>query len=276
MTSGVPATMLITVSARALAATEKPEMGFRDPFAEQLVESLGLDPRQYCTFPPNLISAVFRSVFFDRITRAFFERHPDGVGLNIACGLGANYQRVAADSGDEAMWFDVDLPEAIEIRRRFFADTERRQAVAGDLTDPSLFGRLFALAGGRPTLVLMEGVLYYLDPAEVAAVFERLGAAHDLAGGECELGFDVVSANGLARPRAANTDLQRTETKLVWGCSGVSELSGWDARLQLVEIDDPGAFVLPEVQALFNEFKTRDGIAPMSVMHFKRSPVSTL
>ena len=71
MTSGVPATMLITVSARGLVATEKPEMGFRNPFAEQLVESLGRDSWQYCTFPPNLISAVFRSVFFDRITRAF-------------------------------------------------------------------------------------------------------------------------------------------------------------------------------------------------------------
>ena len=80
----------------------------------------------------------------------------------------------------------------------------------------------------------------------------------------------------IGETQSGNTDLQRTETKLVWGCSGVSELSGWDARLQLVEIDDPGAFVLPEVQALFNEFKTRDGIVPMSVMHFKRSPVSTL
>jgi O-methyltransferase involved in polyketide biosynthesis len=77
--------------------------------------------------------AVFRSVFFDRMTRAFFERHPDGVGINIACGLGTNYERAAADAGDEVTRFDVDLPEVIEIRRRFFAHTERRQAVEGDL-----------------------------------------------------------------------------------------------------------------------------------------------
>jgi O-methyltransferase involved in polyketide biosynthesis len=121
----------------------------------------------------------------------------------------------------------------------------------------------------------MEGVLYYLDPAEIAAVFEELGAAHDLVGSECELGFDVVSAAGLTRSNAANTDTLRTETKVAWACSGVSELSGWDARLQLVEIDDHGAFVPTEFQAFFNEAKARDGIAPASVMHFKRSPTPT-
>ena len=213
---------------------------------------------------------AFHHVWMARLTAP-----KDASVLRTSPGLGANYERAAADAGDEVTWFDVDVPEVIEIRRRFFTDTARRQAVAGDLTDPSLFSRLFALAGGRPTLVLMEGVLYYLDPAEVAAVFERFGAAHDRVGGECELGFDVVSAAGLARMTVANPDHLRTETKLSWGCSGVSELSGWDARLQLVEIDDPGAFVLPEFQALFNESKARDGIAPSSVLHFKRSPGST-
>ena len=270
MVSGVPATMLITVSARALAHVERPEMGFRDPFAEQVVASLGIDPREYCTHGPMLTGTVFRSVFFDRVARAFFERHRNGVGINLACGLGTNYDRVAAEAGEGVDWFDVDLAEVMEVRRRYFPDTKRRRAVEGDLTDPWLFSRLLSLTGPRPALVLMEGVLFYFAPAQVEAVFARLGAALDGVGCDSELAFDVVSPSGLARVNALNTDVQRTETVLVWACRGASELLGWDRRLELVEIGDHGAFLPPEAQPSFEDARRRDGLAPLSVMHFRR------
>jgi O-methyltransferase involved in polyketide biosynthesis len=166
----------------------------------------------------------------------------------------------------------VDLPEVIAIRRRFFADTDRRRAIEGDLTDPALFDRLLSLTGTRPTLVLMEGVLYYLDPAQVAAVFARLGAAHDAVGVEGELGFDVVSATGLQLSNAANTDSHRTATAMAWACRGLPELLEWDPRLELVEISDHGSFIPPDVRPLFTAATARDGLAPMSVLHLKRSP----
>jgi len=33
-------------------------------------------------------------------------------------------------------WFDLDLPDMIELRREFFADTDRRTQIAASVVDP--------------------------------------------------------------------------------------------------------------------------------------------
>ena len=172
------------------------------------------------------------------------------------------------------MWFDVDLPEVIAIRRRFFADTDRRRAIEGDLTDPALFDRLLSLTGMQPTLVLMEGVLSTSIRPRLRRCSRWLGAAHDAVGVEGELGFDVVSPTELQMSNAANTDSHRTGTVMTWECRDLPELLAWDPRLELVEISDHGVFVPPGIQAVHRR-AARDGIAPMSMLHLKRSPTPT-
>jgi O-methyltransferase involved in polyketide biosynthesis len=268
--TGVPATMLITVSARALAHRLRPDMGFRDTAAEDLVTALGIDPQEYCTFPPALVATVYRSTVFDRVVRSFCERHPTAVVFNLACGLATTYDRM--DLAEDVAWIDADLPEVITIRRRFFADTSQRRAMAADITDPELFDRLTDTAGGRPTLVLMEGVLYYLDADDVRLIFERLAGAVESIGAECELGFDVASPSGVALSNARNTDTRRTGSELRWGCRGFDELASWDPRLELLECSDHERFLPPDFAALFAEAKGRDGVAPFAVMHARRPP----
>jgi O-methyltransferase involved in polyketide biosynthesis len=265
---GVPATMLITVSARALADRLRPDMGFRDAAAEDLVSALGIDPHEYCTFPPALVATVYRSTVFDRVTRSFCDRHGDAVVFNLACGLATTYDRLDLD--EHVTWIDADLPEVVAVRRRFFADTAQRTTMMGDITDLALYGEITDRANGRPTLVLMEGILYYLGVEDVRRVFERLATALDDVGAECELAFDVASPSGVALSNARNTDTQRTRTEFQWGCRGFDELATWDPRLELVECSDHERFLPPDFAALFRDSKERDGVAPFAVMHARR------
>jgi O-methyltransferase involved in polyketide biosynthesis len=265
---GVPATMLITVSARALADRLRPEMGFRDSAAEELVSALGIDPHEYCTFPPALVATVYRSKVFDRVTRSFCDRHASAVVFNLACGLATTYDRLDLD--DQVTWIDVDLPEVVAVRRRFFADTPQRTAMVGDITDPALYELVADRAGGRPTLVLMEGILYYLGVDDVRLTFEQLAHALDGVGAECELAFDVASPSGVALSNARNTDTRRTRTEFQWGCRGFDELATWDPRLELIECSDHERFLPLDFAGLFRESKERDGVAPFAVMHARR------
>jgi O-methyltransferase involved in polyketide biosynthesis len=265
---GVPATMLITLSARALAHTERPDMAFRDLAAERTVATLGIDPRAYCTFPPALVATVYRSLVFDRVARAFCERHPDAVVFNLACGLATNFARL--ELGPDVTWIEADLPEVIALRRRFFAETSQHYAVEADLTDPSLFERLFALAEGRPRLVLMEGILYYLEPEEVRSIFEQIGVAHAGSGAECELAFDMASPTGVLLSNANNSDTQRSGSAMKWGASGFDQLATWDPQLELIEISDHAQFLPPDFAELFTAAKARDGIGPFAVVHLRR------
>ncbi|RZB14166.1 hypothetical protein StrepF001_39995 [Streptomyces sp. F001] len=57
----------------------------------------------------------------------FLTEHPDGTVVEIGTGLNTRYERVGTG---RARWFDLDLPDAIDLRRTFFTDTARRTMIA--------------------------------------------------------------------------------------------------------------------------------------------------
>ncbi|MGK5558782.1 class I SAM-dependent methyltransferase [Actinomadura kijaniata] len=47
---------------------------------------------------------------------AFLGRHPDAVVLHLGCGLDSRVFRL--DPGPSVSWFDVDLPNVVDLRDR--------------------------------------------------------------------------------------------------------------------------------------------------------------
>ena len=69
-------------------------------------------------------------------------------------------------------WFDLDLPDVIELRRTFFADTDRRRTVAASVLAEEW---LPAVAQSRrPYFFVADGVLAYLPEEEVMAALARI------------------------------------------------------------------------------------------------------
>ena len=62
------------------------------------------------------VGTAQRTVVFNDYTNDFLSRYPDGTVVNLACGLDTRFERL--DNG-QVRWFDLDLPELINIRRRF-------------------------------------------------------------------------------------------------------------------------------------------------------------
>ena len=58
----------------------------------------------------------------DRIIRTFLERRPDGVIVQLGCGLETTYHR--CDNG-KTHWYAMDLPHVIEYRRGLLPEPER-------------------------------------------------------------------------------------------------------------------------------------------------------
>jgi len=59
----------------------------------------------------------------DRYSRDFLLQHPEGVVVHIGCGLDSRFDRV--DNG-LVEWYDLDLPNVIEIRRKFIGGESGR------------------------------------------------------------------------------------------------------------------------------------------------------
>lgn len=106
--------------------------------------------------------------------------------LHIACGLDCRALRL--NRGPDVRWIDVDLPLAVDLRTRLIPQPP------GDYTlralDITKEGWLSDIPADRPTLVIAEGLLMYLEPAEGEKIFKDVAGHFD----QGEIFFDTVGS----------------------------------------------------------------------------------
>ncbi len=197
--SGLPETALWTLHNRACEAMRDGGV-LDDPQAIRLYQTIPFDYDDRFGAPDT--SHALRARIFDERVRPWLVEHPDGTVVELGCGLETQFQRV--DNG-VVEWLCVDVPEAIDARQRFLRASPRCRHVGTSVTDPSWMDHVDAQ---RPVLVTAQGLLMYLDEAEVgpviAGIFQRFP--------EVELVFDVIprwlsrrTARGLRASRRYRT-----------------------------------------------------------------------
>jgi O-methyltransferase involved in polyketide biosynthesis len=231
--SGVSATMLVTLAAKALAATDAPELDYVDRRSEQILRELEIEPRRFGLNPNEVRAIVLRSLWFGRTVGSFFERHPNGLCINLGCGLDASFEESSASEDGRFMRIDIDLPDVIDLRRRFFAESPCHQLLAADITDPHLFDAI-PWDLGRPAIVVAEGLLYFLRREQVESMFRALAEAADDRHANVEIAFDYASPFGawIVARRPAHRQLGTT---FYWTLHNPSDLRRVDPRLEVAE-----------------------------------------
>jgi O-methyltransferase involved in polyketide biosynthesis len=174
-----------------------------------------------------------RSMKLDTVTRNFLAEHPNAVVLQLGCGLDSRFWRV--DDG-RVIWYDLDMPPVIELRRQFFNACERYHLIAASVTDMEWMETVKSC--GQPVLVLAEGLLMYLGEADVQRLVIRL---HETFPGS-QLIADVFSRL-TARSVTQHSSLKQTGASIGWGIDDAHELETWAPGIRLLEewyfTDDP-------------------------------------
>ena len=93
--------------------------------------------------------------------------------VNIACGLDTRFQRL--DDG-HVTWYDLDLPDVIELRRRLLEDSERHRTIAASALDPDWPDQLGEGEASGDVLVIIEGLSMYLEQDEVRSLMDIIAA----------------------------------------------------------------------------------------------------
>ena len=108
-----------------------------------------------------------RSAVFDRWTEQQLRQHPDAVVLHVGCGMDSRCERVE-HRGQQ--WFDVDFPEVIAERKRYFAETETYRMIPSDIREDAWLSQIPA---EKTAVIVMEGISMYLEMTELKAVLRR-------------------------------------------------------------------------------------------------------
>ena len=108
-----------------------------------------------------------RSAVFDRWTKQQMEENPDAVVLHVGCGMDSRCQRVEICNH---LWFDVDFPEVIAERKRYFKESESYHMIGSDIREDAW---LSGIPKGKTAIIVMEGISMYLQQPELKAVLKR-------------------------------------------------------------------------------------------------------
>ncbi len=111
-----------------------------------------------------------RAAVFDEWVKQQMVDEQDAVVIHIGCGMDSRVLRVGTMNHQ---WYDVDFPEVIEERKRYYSESADYQMLAGDARDCNW---LESIPERKRAIVVMEGVSMYLPTKELNELTTNLCA----------------------------------------------------------------------------------------------------
>ncbi len=224
--NGVSETLLITLYTRAIES-QRPDAMMKDDNAVSMVQQLDCDFSHYKLQGHDEVALILRVREFDRFVREFLERNPDAVVVHIGCGLDTRFERV--DNG-RVIWFDLDLPEVVALRRSLIgSENERYHLLSGSVFEEAWLDVLEAYRP-LPVLFIAEGVFPYFETEQVKSLVLSFRDYFPGAEFVCDAHTPfVVWADNL------QLALSGTRARLHWKLKHGKDVETWGEGISLLE-----------------------------------------
>jgi methyltransferase (TIGR00027 family) len=221
----VQETLLIPLWAKA-TETRLTDPILRDVKAAELMEAIGYDFDKFAKGKGSQVGCCLRADVIDEWVRKFLVSHPRGSIVELGVGLDTRFERV---DNSESQWFELDLPDVIGLRSRYFQETDRRHFIQKSVLKPDWIAEV-AAAASRPVMFVAEGVLMYFEEEQVKTLFSTIA---DHFPGSL-FAFDAMSPL-MVRMQKRHDTINETSAEFRWGISNIAEIEAWDSRYSIEE-----------------------------------------
>jgi O-methyltransferase involved in polyketide biosynthesis len=223
--TGIPETLLIPVWARAVE-NHHPDPIIRDERASELMSQIKYDFSKFESARLSQLGISIRTRLLDDAVMAFLGRNERAVVVNLGAGLDTRYERIGL-YGQE--WYDLDLPEAIELRRRFFIERQACRFLEKSVFDISWMDDIED--NGRAVLLIAEGLLMYFSEPEVKRLFKDLVNRFPQA----EILLEVIGSFLMGRSKRHDAVSKIDGApEFKWGIKNSREMARWHPSIEFV------------------------------------------
>ncbi len=174
------------------------------------------------------IGLLVRARNFDDAVLKYIEKFPEATIINVGAGLDTTFYRV--DNGS-IKWYDLDLPDAIEFRRKYIPESTRCSYISKSALDYSWFEDV-EFAPDKGIFIIAGGFIYYFQESEISVFFDAL--AKKFPSGE--LIFDCVSNLAI---KVAHKRAKKAGAKTPFWHIGIGDpikaLAKWSDKLKVVD-----------------------------------------
>jgi len=166
--NAVNKTLYIPLYGKAMVSRKK--IILKDPKAEMIWENEGFTLKGKSKSKWLAYYMAMRAAMFDSWTRKKLREYPEVVVLHLGCGLDSRCERV----GKEAkLWYDVDFPEVIEERKKYYTADAGYRMLGEDVRKA---GWLDSVPKAEQGIVIMEGISMYLPMLDLIQLLTDLKA----------------------------------------------------------------------------------------------------
>jgi O-methyltransferase involved in polyketide biosynthesis len=259
----VQETLLLPLWGRAIE-TQKQKPLLVDNKAVSIINSIPYDFTAISKNINKLVQAgwVARSIFFDKKIKTFIDLYPEATIVNIGCGLDTTFDRV---DNEKIQWFDLDLPDTIDLRKKYISESDRRHFISKSVFDKSWYDKIEKKSN---VMLLIAGVLFYFDEKEVKGIFNDF---HTFLPG-AEIIFDYASMKGIeySNKKILEKGGMDKSAYLKWGINNILEIEKWNSSIKIIS-DMP---MYQEHKKNYSMVKRigmniADILKPMSLAHIK-------
>ncbi len=194
------------------------EMGvFKDPYAEDAIGKLDYDYSSLKIQNKTQVMLAMRAAIIDDFSRNFIRENPKCLVLHLGCGLDARFMRLGLPVG---MWFDLDFPEVISIKKELYHETDSYQYIASSITNLKWLDIIQEVE--NEVLVVAEGVFMYLAEDDIKALLNALKFKFR----RCTIIFDAYSKL-TAKSSKNHASLKKTGATIKWGVDDPLEIENY-------------------------------------------------
>jgi len=132
--------------------------------------------------------------------------------VNLGAGLDTRQERFP-----DMKWYQLDLPQSIEIRKQFFAPGSA-QYIAKSLLD---FSWIEDVSERENVLFIAEGLFMYFEEEDVKAVFREIGKHFT----HSYLAFNAIPKTMVGSKHAS---VDTSKAPMLWGLLSLQEALDWN------------------------------------------------
>ena len=207
---GVPETMIQTLYARAKETSQK-NPKIKDEMAVSIVKQLDYDFSQADQDKTMRSGVIARTIVLDKMVEEYLDKHKNTIVINIACGLDTRCYRM---KGKYIRWYNLDLPETMNIRKQFLIETGPIYQIAKSAMDETYTNTIHN--EGEDVLVIIEGLTMYLTEIDIKKIFSIIDFKNSTVMVEVMLPFVVKHIK--------EKSIEGSRAQFTWGIKNGKEL----------------------------------------------------
>ncbi|PAB56919.1 class I SAM-dependent methyltransferase [Anaeromicrobium sediminis] len=222
---GVPETMLIPLWAKA-QETKREDSIIKDFKALEIIEQIDYDFSifgSYDEFYKTQVGVAARTKILDNLTKEYIENNPKGTIINMGAGLDTRPTRIDIK---EANWYDIDLVEGINIRKKFIDETDQLKFIEKSLFD---YQWIDLIDKRDKVLFIAEGILMYFSMEQLQELFKKLADNFT----NSHMIFEAMDPLAVGRAkRHESVKKLKTKAEFLSGFKSGKEVESFDDRLK--------------------------------------------